>query len=240
MIKRLSLVGLLVLGLSQPASALVVFDPSNFSQNLLTAMRTLEQINNQVRQLQNEAQMLTNDAKNLSGLNYNASGQLQSTLATTNRLLQQAQGLAFEVTQADATFARLYPQDYARSMSGNQMAMDARERWSNSLQALHTSLQMQAQAAQNFSADQAMLTDLVAQSQGAEGHLQATQATNQLLALQARQAIQAQQLQITQGRAEAMEQARNVAADARAREVRIRFDSGSTRYTPQPVSLYNR
>lgn len=48
----------------QPASALTVFDPSNFVQNTLTAVRTLEQINNQINQLQNEAQMLMNRAVN--------------------------------------------------------------------------------------------------------------------------------------------------------------------------------
>ena len=47
----------------QPASALTVFDPSNFVQNTLTAVRTLEQINNQINQLQNEAQMLMNQAR---------------------------------------------------------------------------------------------------------------------------------------------------------------------------------
>lgn len=49
----------------QPASALTVFDPSNFVQNTLTAVRTLEQINNQINQLQNEAQMLMNRARTL-------------------------------------------------------------------------------------------------------------------------------------------------------------------------------
>src|SRR3546814_8139795 len=42
-----------------------VFDPSNYTQNTLTAVRTLEQINNQINQLQNEAQMLMNQARNL-------------------------------------------------------------------------------------------------------------------------------------------------------------------------------
>ena len=50
----------------------VVFDPSNYSQNILTAARTLEQINNQIRQLQNEAQMLMNQARNLTGLDFSA------------------------------------------------------------------------------------------------------------------------------------------------------------------------
>ncbi len=35
----------------------VVFDPSNYSQNILTAARSLEQINNQVKSLENQAQI---------------------------------------------------------------------------------------------------------------------------------------------------------------------------------------
>src|SRR4051812_20767789 len=46
-----------------PAHAqFTVFDPTNYSQNLLTAARSLQQINNQIQSLQNQAQMLTNQA----------------------------------------------------------------------------------------------------------------------------------------------------------------------------------
>ena len=41
----------------------IVYDPSNYAQNVLTAARTLEQINNQITSLQNEAQMLINQAR---------------------------------------------------------------------------------------------------------------------------------------------------------------------------------
>jgi conjugal transfer/entry exclusion protein len=44
----------------------IVYDPSNYSQNILTAARTLEQINNQIRQLQNQATSLINEARNLA------------------------------------------------------------------------------------------------------------------------------------------------------------------------------
>ena len=76
----------------QPASALTVFDPSNFVQNTLTAVRTLEQINNQINQLQNEAQMLMNQARNLANLDFNIVNRLRSTLATTERLIAEARG----------------------------------------------------------------------------------------------------------------------------------------------------
>jgi P-type conjugative transfer protein TrbJ len=224
----------------------VVIDPTNLVQNLMTAANTLEQINNQVKQLQNEAkslsnqsQSLSNQARNLTGLDFNALGQLKATLSATNQLIQQGQGLAFNVSQMESEFQRLYPGSFSASLSGSQMATDAQTRWANSLAALHTATQVQSQAMQNFTSDEQTLTDLVTRSQSATGALQATQATNQLLALQARQSMQAQQLQITQDRATALAQAREVAVQERAQEVRRRFQGTGTPYTPYSVNFYN-
>ena len=217
----------------------VVIDPTNLTQNILTAARTLEQINNQIRQLQNEAQMLTNQARNLTSLDFSALGELRAALSATNQLIQQGQGLAFNVSQMETNFRRLYPESYTPATSGSQMALDARTRWSNSLEALRTATKVQSQAVQNFTSDQQTLTDLVSRSQSAAGALQAMQATNQLLALQSRQSIQAQQLQITQDRAAALEQARQVAVQERAREVRRRFQGDGTPYTPYTVNFYD-
>ena len=217
----------------------VVIDPTNLAENILTAAHTLEQINNQIRQLQNEAQMLVNEAKNLTSLDFSALSELRASLAATNQLIQQAQGLAFNVSQMQTSFARLYPTSYGASSSGSQMASDARQRWQNSLEALRTATKIQSQAVQNFASDEQTLVDLVNRSQSAVGVLQATQSTNQLLALQARQAMQAQQLQITQDRAAALEQARQVAVQERAREVRRRFQGDGTPYTPYAVNFYS-
>lgn len=225
--------------LAQPAAALTFVDPVNLVQNTLTAIRTLEQINNQINQLQNEAQMLMNQARNLAKLDFNIVNRLRSTLATTERLIAEAQGLAYDVQNMDREFARLYPEQYAVTVSGDQMLRDARERWKNTLDGLHTAMRMQAQVSQNLAQDEGALADLVSQSQSATGALQAAQATNQLLALQAKQSIQAQQLQITQDRAASLELARQAAATERAREVRRRFLGTGTPYTPQSVNFYN-
>ena len=219
---------------------LVVIDPTNLVENILSAAYSLEQINNQVRQLQNEAQMLVNGAKNLTSLDFSALSELRASLSATNQLIQQAQGLAFNVSQMETSFARLYPTTYRASATGSQMASDARQRWQNSLEALRTATKIQSQAVQNFASDEQTLVDLVNHSQSAVGALQATQSTNQLLALQVRQAMQAQQLQITQDRAAALEQARQVAVQERAREVRRRFQGDGTPYTPYAVNFYNR
>ena len=209
----------------------VVIDPTNLAQNIMTAANTLRQINNQITQLQNEAQMLMK-------LDFDVVNRLRSTLATTERLIAEAQGLAYDVQNMDREFARLYPSEYAATVSGDRMAQDARQRWKHTLDGLHTAMRMQAQVSQNLASDEGVLADLVSRSQSATGALQATQATNQLLALQAKQSIQVQQLQITQDRAASLELARQAAATERAREVRRRFIGTGTPYTPHAVDFY--
>lgn len=217
----------------------VVIDPTNLAQNIMTAANTLEQINNQIKQLQNQAQSLMNQAKNLTSLDFSALNDLRAALSATNRLIQQAQGLAFNVQQMETQFQQLYSESFSASVSSAQMVLDARKRWTTSLEALRTATKVQSQAVQNFASDESTLTDLLNRSQSAVGALQATQATNQLLALQSRQSMQAQQLQITQDRAAALEQARQVAVQERAREVRRRFMGSGTPYTPYVVNFYS-
>lgn len=220
----------------QPARAqFAVIDPTNLVQNILTAARTLQMVNNQIRQLQNDAAMLVNAARNLQRLDLNTLNRLRATLAESERLFAEAKGLAFDVRQTIDEFARLYPTQYAEAITRGQLNADRLERWTFSREAFGTSMEMQAQARVNFDNDEAVLTDLVNGSQSAVGALQAAQATNQLLALQSRQLIQTQQLQIAQDRAVALEQARAIAAEERSRVVRRRFMSETTPYTPEAV-----
>lgn len=237
------LTGLLALAVAAmaagPANAQVaVYDPANHLQNLLTASRALQQVNQQVRQLQNEAQMLLNQARNLQGLDFNALAQLRATLGESQQLLEQARGLAFEVQQARREFARLYPDGYGAEVPRSQIDRDAGERWTQAREALRTAVELQAQTVEHIAADETALADLVGRSQSAVGALQAAQATNQLLALQAQQSMQARQLQAAQGRASALEQARVVAVEAQSRELRRRFMSGRAAYTGEPVRLF--
>ena len=111
--------------------------------------------------------MLMNQARNLANLDFNIVNRLRSTLATTERLIAEARGLAYDVQSMDATFARLYPEQYAATISGDRMAQDARERWQNTLNG--TAMRMQAQVSQNLAQDESALADLVSQSQSATG-----------------------------------------------------------------------
>ena len=212
-----------------------VLDIANLVQTTLTAIRSLEQISNQIKSLANEAVMLTNEAKNLTAIHYNVVNRLLAIFAETDRLLARAQGLSLVLQRTEAQFSQQYPTTYGPGVNNTQMAQDAYVRWQNSLEALRTAVNVQSQSNQSFASDANSLSDLVNQSQNAEGALGALQATNQLLALHARQLIQQQQLELSQGRATSMEQARAVAAQERARQVRQLFSAGGVAYAPQPV-----
>lgn len=215
-----------------------VFDGANFSQNILTVAHTLQTVENQAVQLQNEATMLENEARNLQGLNFNSLPQILNLLSATDRLIQQTQGIAFNVSQMNTTFTRYYPQSYGAGTSLAQLTADTQARWTYSRSAVQTSMQLQAQATQNQANDEATLSNLVNQSQSAVGALQASQATNQLLSLIARELMQEQQLRLTQDRAAALEQGRSVGAQTGSLTVRQQFAGGGVQYTPRTVSFY--
>src|SRR6266480_4216913 len=95
--------------LSTPALAQgIVFDPNNYAQNVLTAARELQQINNQITSLQNQAQSLINQARNLANLPYSSLQQIQQSIQRTQQLLSQAQRIAYDVQQIDHAFATTY------------------------------------------------------------------------------------------------------------------------------------
>ncbi|MGY4259143.1 P-type conjugative transfer protein TrbJ [Bradyrhizobium sp. USDA 4516] len=201
----------------------IVFDPSNYSQNLLTAARALEQINNQVRSLENQAQSLLNQAKHLASLPTSVLGQLTSTIGRMNSLITQAKGISFDVQKTQQDFAQLYPRQYGAATSSDRMVQDATARWNNSYEGLNQALMIQSAIVSNLDQDGQTLRTLMANSSAAVGSLQAQQSGNELLALQIKQALLTQALLATQARAETLRAAEERASAAAAQERFIRF-----------------
>jgi P-type conjugative transfer protein TrbJ len=229
--------------LSSPAHAQfgfgrIVFDPSNYAENVLTAARTLEQINNQITSLQNEAQMLINQARNLASLPHSSLQQLQQNVQRTQQLLGQAQNLAFEVGQIDQAFQSQYG-NVSLSTTDAQLVADARSRWENTVGGLQDAMRVQAGAVGNIDSNRAEMAALVGQSQGATGALQATQAGNQLLALQSQQLSDLIAVISANGRADALTEAERATAAEQGRVQRERFLTPGTGYQPGNAQMFN-
>src|SRR6267378_6846190 len=84
----------------------LVYDPSNYAQNILQAARALQQINNQITSLRNQTQMLLNQAKNLASLPYSSLQAIEQSIARTQQLINQAQRLSYDISQIDQAFQR--------------------------------------------------------------------------------------------------------------------------------------
>ncbi|MGQ3302347.1 P-type conjugative transfer protein TrbJ [Reyranella sp.] len=235
-----TLVAVLALsGGALPASAqMTVFDPSNYSQNLLTAARTLEQVNNQIVSLQNEAQMLINQARNLASLPYSSLQQLQQSIGRTRQLLGQAQNIAYDVQQIDRAFSTTYAPASA-NQSNQSLIANAQTRWQNSVAGLQDALRMQATVVGNLGTNRQEMSALIDASQGAAGALEAAQAGNQLIALQAQQLADLTATVAAQGRAQSLEAAARVAAQDQAKEQLRRFLAPNTGYQPSTVRMFN-
>jgi P-type conjugative transfer protein TrbJ len=208
-----------------------VFDASNYAQNVLQAARALEQINNQIQSLQNQAVMLQNMAKHLQRLDYSSLSQIAGTLYRIDGLMTQAAGLSFDLAQLEDQWRQQYPDSYEATVTASDIAAAARQRWQDVMSAFRQTMRVQSQIVENVRADGQLLRELVTRSQGAVGALQASQATNQLLALSTKQQMQIQTLLAAHYRAEAEDAARKAQAEEAAREMTRRFLGSSKAYS---------
>jgi P-type conjugative transfer protein TrbJ len=242
-VRSILLAGTVAFGLllsASPSDAdIPVIDISNLTQNILTAARALEEINNQVTQIQQFVQMLENQARNLASLNISDLTSLNADLSNIQLLMSQAQGLVYNVDRSVQQFSQFYPQQYGAAVTADQVYQDAHARWLNSVEAFQQSVQAQSRIVSDIATDQQNMTLAVTASQGAVGILQATQAGNQLIALQVKQTSELQAMLAAHARAQDLELARQAEAEETARVQRQQFLGDGVHYTPQPVQVFH-
>ena len=240
-LRRLATASALALSIAfaAPASAqFLVFDPSNYAQNVITAANTLKQIANQITSLQNEAQMLINQARNLASLPYSSLQQIQQSIQKTQQLLSQAQRIAYDVQQIDRAFSTTYAPASA-SQSSQALVANAQARWQNSVAGLQDAMRVQAGIVGNLDSNRSQMSALVSASQSATGALQAMQAGNQIVALQAGQLADLTAAVAAQGRAQSIETAQRVAAQDQAREQIRRFLTPGQGYQATDIRMFH-
>src|SRR3546814_5791610 len=94
----------------------------------------------------------------------------------------------------------------------------AKQRLESEMAAFRQTMGVQSGIVENVRDDAEALKAIVDRSQGAEGGLQAVQATNQLLALAAKQQFQIQQLMAAQFREQTLERPKRAQIEREARE----------------------
>src|SRR5580658_2370975 len=217
----------------------IVFDPTNFSQNVLTAARELQQVNNEIQSLENQATMLINQARNLASQPYSALAQLEQSISQTQQLLAQAQRIAYSVTTIDQAFTHSYPMAYSSSTSSQQLLAGAQTRWQNSLAGFQDAMRVQAGVVQNLDSTRTQIDALVSSSQSATGALQAAQSGNQLVAIQTTQLADLTALMASIARAQSLEAARTLETQAQAQAQTNNFLNYGSGYQPGSAQMFH-
>ena len=217
----------------------IVFDPTNYAQNALTAARELQQVDNGILGLQNQAAMLVNQARNLASLPYSSLGVLAQSSSETELLLSEAQQIGYSTGAIDQAFTETYPQTYASSVSSPQMIADAQTRWQNARAGFQDAMRVQAGAVQNLSAVSTQTDALLSSSQAAAGALQAAQSGNQLIAVQATELADLTAVMASLARAQSLDGAKRLESQAQAQQQLQSFLNYGAGYQPGAAQMFH-
>lgn len=218
--------------MSTPVRAEIVYDPTNYAQNLLQAARALEQIHNQIQQIEQATRMLAQNPLQLSP-------EIAGDIAEARRLFTQAQGIAFDLHKVGDDVHALYPEQWTQMNLDEMLAQS--DRWlRQDRQSVEQAMAAEARAAEAIARSQGQIDRALQSSSGAEGQTGAIQAGNQLLGISASQLAQIHALLIAQGRALETERMERIAREERAREVQSRaFPTGADVQTTPARSAFS-
>jgi P-type conjugative transfer protein TrbJ len=178
---RKLLIVILVLSLTvnfiSTARAFVVYDPTNYLQNLKTAISTAQMLLNQAQQLQNDLLNLTKLDDTLAATNL---ATLKGNLSDLAALQKNLTGLVWDYQKMQQAWDAVYKDfGFYNGLSGTAYANQANTILDQTNRAIYDAMKAQGLTAQ-AGKDAENLQQLIAASQSAPGALAAAQAVTYL------------------------------------------------------------
>ena len=213
------------------AQGLTVFDPFNYQENLLSSVRALEQINNQVRQLEGQVRMIQRMDQNLQRIGTSVAPDLQRTLGDIQARLRDGNGIALRLQDTEAAYTRLFPTTLSATLSSDDVLRNSKSRWDEEHASLRRAALLQGQIVDTVGIDTRLLDDAMTRSRTAVGALDVAQAGNELTAMSVKQSLQMQALLAANTRSETIARSRDLATENEARQRFKTFLGSGTAYT---------
>lgn len=172
-----SIIAITIAAAPQRVSSMIVIDPSNLTQNILTALQTLQSNIN-------EAQMIANQFRNLEALSDDIIDQFGHQLSDLFEIMGTINGLMQDLASLQERFEELYPEFHTSPdmISRLSLAEESTKWIEYTRQMMLGTAKTGAQVLENLPKTKANLEKLMFDSQFAIGILQATQAGNQIAA----------------------------------------------------------
>ena len=166
------------------AGGIPVIDVSNLSQNILTAIQTLQSNINEAKQIANQIQSLENEFRNLESLEFSTVDDYRLQFQALFEAIGRVNGLMNDYADLERRFEDTYPNwnRSEESLPSEVISEKARDWLDKSRESILGASLTGAKVLENLPDTQAKLEELVQNSQDAVGILQATQAGNQIAA----------------------------------------------------------
>ncbi|HYQ91975.1 MAG TPA: P-type conjugative transfer protein TrbJ [Candidatus Competibacteraceae bacterium] len=198
--------GLITLSLSvlpPPASALfgagdIVYDPTNYAQNVLTAARALQSNLNEAAQIANQLKQIEMEVRNLVNWPTEVWNEVKADMEMLRQLANSSGDISTALSTLSAQFNRLYP--------GYQAPADYQQEYqtwtSNSLTGIKTALETVNRQNKAIEEEEANTQRLTNMSASAVGQLQVLQSGNLLAAQLVQQLQNLRELQMAEMQAQ--------------------------------------
>ncbi len=194
------MIGLLLICISS-AQAVIVFDPSNFVENKLTALNSIKDLVNQATQIQHQLENLQYQAKNIRGVSDYQWRDVNNSLDQLNQVSQQGQALSVASSNLDSEFRKQFP-DYAQTQTNNNYSTQYQQ-WNNTtMDTLRGTMDAAGYSATSAKSEETALQQLKSQGANAQGRMQVLQVSTEIAAENVNQLQELKRLMVNQSNAQ--------------------------------------
>lgn len=192
-ILALSLIGILHSAYAG-GGGMIVFDPSNFTKNTITALQTTQMVTQQIESYQTQLQQYQLEMQNIENFPNFTWQNVSTTLADLANAIQTGQALGYSMQNMDAAFQQIYP-----GYQSPQNYQQSYQNWSNTtLDTIRGGLDSISMQASDFANEEQTINTLRSLAASPTGQLQAVQVGNMLSGEMLNQMEELRQLQMTQ------------------------------------------
>jgi type IV secretion system protein TrbJ len=218
----------LSIGVNTPLAhaGIPVIDVGNLVENIISAIESIEEvintytaIDNQITQIENQVKSLYNQAKNLQKMDLKNSlrnlGTLRGNLSKVKQLALTTKALPLQAKYLESRYDSIYKRvdksfNAYTGMSLDELKQSAVDTLAQTSESVYDAMQAQGFLFDDIEEDEETMEDLLANSDDAEGALEATQVNTQMVALNTNQLIRLQTINAVSARMQASKQEEEV------------------------------
>ncbi len=173
---------------------MIVFDPTNFVKNSITALQTTQMVTQEITSYQTQLQQYQLEMQNIANFPSFTWQNVSQTLANLANAIQTGQALGYSMQNMDAAFQQVYP-----GYQAPQNYQQSYQNWSNTtLDTIRGGLDSISLQSSDFANEEQTINTLRGLAASPTGQLQAVQVGNMLSGEMLNQMQELRQLQMTQ------------------------------------------